>query len=70
MSGGHYLDTGEGPRPLTGLSGGAALLESEQRRAYQAYLNHGTGDCPDCPQSTFQCDEAARLYAVYKAVRR
>lgn len=61
-------DTGSGLTSLTLVRGSAAVQDAAQMAAYQAYLAHPQ-TCPDCPRSTFQCDEAARLYAVYQQVR-
>jgi hypothetical protein len=66
-TGGHYLDTGQGPRPLT-VVGGSGLLDEPQMVAYQTYLGHAK-TCTECPQSAFQCAEAGRLYEAYRQVR-
>lgn len=65
-TGGHYLDTGEGPQRLAVAA--THMAENQERAAWQAYLNHATG-CEDCPQSTFQCDTAKELYEAYRALR-
>jgi hypothetical protein len=63
---GHWLDTGDGPRPLRVVSG--AALEGRAQAAYRAYVDHAQG-CDECPKSSFQCDEAAALWQVYREVR-
>ncbi len=67
-SSGHWLDTGDGPKPLTAITGGSALLESAQMLAYQAYLNHAK-DCDLCPAHASQCDRAAALWQAYRQAR-
>lgn len=65
LIGGHYFDAGNrGPRPLTSVAS-TGLLDEPQMVAYQTYLAHAK-TCRECPQSTFQCNEAARLYEAYR----
>lgn len=65
-TGGHWFDTGSGPRRLSALS--AHIVESGATSAYRAYLDHAM-ECEDCPQSTFQCEAAAGLWKAYLAAR-
>lgn len=65
-TGGHWLDTGDGPQRLAVAAG--HLAENQERAAWQAYLDHAL-DCEDCPKSTFQCDVAKELYEAYRAHR-
>ena len=60
-------DTGNGLTSLTLIRGSAAVQNNEQMTAYQVYLAHPQ-TCPDCPERTFRCDEAARLYEAYRQV--
>jgi hypothetical protein len=66
-TGGHYLDVGDGPKPISALSGNA--FEGAAQTAYRAYLDHRPG-CPQCRQSTFICDTAGDLWQAYKDARR
>lgn len=63
---GHYLDTGDGPKPLTVAA--VAVQENSTQAAYRAYLDHRPG-CPQCQQSTFICDEAKTLWDAYREAR-
>lgn len=65
-TGGHYLDTGDGPQPITATAGRA--LEGAAQTAYRAYLDHRPG-CAQCSVSLFICPEAEELWEAYKAVR-
>jgi hypothetical protein len=63
---GHWLETGDGPKPLVVVSGNA--LVGKAHTAYRAYLDH-MRECPDCPDSSFQCDAAADLWRAYREAR-
>lgn len=65
-TGGHYLDTGDGPQPITATAGRA--LEGAAQAAYRAYLDHRPG-CPQCSVSLFICADAEALWEAYKEVR-
>lgn len=65
-TGGHYLDTGDGPQPITATAGRA--LEGAAQTAYRAYLDHRP-DCPQCQVSLFICADAEALWKVYKEAR-
>ncbi|MFJ5607956.1 hypothetical protein ACIQCJ_00905 [Streptomyces sp. NPDC093221] len=65
-TGGDWLDTGDGPKPLAVASGIA--LEGRELVAYRAYVDHAR-ECADCPQSAFQCGVAAALWRAYRKVR-
>lgn len=65
-TGGHWLDTGDGPRRLTTAAG--HMAEAQERAAWQAYLDHALV-CEDCPKSAFQCDVAKELYGAYREFR-
>lgn len=65
-TGGHYLDTGDGPKPLTILTGNA--LESPVSTAWRAYLDHRP-HCADCMESTYRCATANALWAAYTDTR-
>jgi hypothetical protein len=66
-TGGHYLDTGDGPQPITAGLGRA--LEGAAQTAYRAYLDHRPG-CQQCAQSTLQCAQAEELWEAYRTARR
>jgi hypothetical protein len=66
-TGGHYRDTGNGPKPIGHLVGNA--LEGAAQTAYRAYLNHRP-DCPQCQQTTFICDAATALWETYMDARK
>lgn len=68
MRGSICRDTGSGLTSLTLVVGAAAVQDATQMAAYQAYLAHPQ-TCPDCPENTVRCDEAARLYEAYRQVR-
>lgn len=61
---GHWLDTGDGPVPLTASMGMA--LESRERVAYRAYLDHRPR-CKQCQNSLHICPAATSLWEAYKA---
>lgn len=66
-TGGHHLDTGDGPQPLTLAAGNA--YEGVAQAAYRAYIEHRPA-CDDCREgSAFQCADAAELWNAYKALR-
>lgn len=65
-TGGHHLDTGDGPTPLSVVSGNA--LESKGQTAYRAYLDHRP-TCEQCQTSLFICDAAKVLWEAYKEAR-
>jgi len=64
-TGGHYLDTGDGPRSITALTGRA--VEGAALAAYRAYLNHRP-TCVQCQTSLFICDDAKDLWDAYRAL--
>lgn len=65
-SGGHWLDTGEGPVSVDPPAGRAEV--TPERAAYSAYLDHTT-PCTTCNTVIWGCSEGKRLWAAYKAVR-
>lgn len=65
-TGGHYLDTGTGPRPLTLAAQQAA--DGAEREAYREYIEHRPG-CQACDEAAFQCEDAAALWQAYRDVR-
>ncbi|MFI0900487.1 hypothetical protein [Streptomyces sp. NPDC020983] len=67
-TGGRWLDTGNGPKPLMVAAG--HIAQNGERTAYQAYLDHRPG-CADCAsiESALECPEAARLWDAYRAAR-
>lgn len=65
-TGGHYLDTGAGPTPLTVASG--QIVEAAGQAAYRAYLDHRP-DCAACAESPFQCERASELWEAYREAR-
>lgn len=66
-TGAHFLDTGDGPKPLTLASG--AVLESKVQLAYRAYIEHRPG-CEQCRAGdTLQCKAADALWDAYREVR-
>lgn len=67
-TGGHYLDTGAGPKPLAVVSGNA--LESKAQMAYRAYIEHRPG-CSQClAGDTLQCAVADSLWDAYREARQ
>lgn len=66
MTGGHYLDTGDGPKALTEAAGN--VRENDAQAAYRTYLDHRP-DCQQCQTSLFICDAAKTLWAAYLAAR-
>ena len=65
--GGHHLDTGAGPKPLTLASG--AVLESKVQAAYRAYIEHRPGCGPCQSGDTLQCAAADALWDAYREAR-
>lgn len=66
-TGGHSLDTGEGPVPLDHPLGRGA--ESPVATAWRAYVQHMHGDCDDCNPHTRTCPVANELWAAYTGTR-
>jgi len=67
MSGGHYLDTGNGPRPLAVTT--ARMADGAVQIAYQAYMDHRPG-CSQCEHHALVCGTARELWDAYIAARR
>lgn len=66
-TGGHHLDTGEGPKPIA-LAAGIAV-ENKSQTAYRAYLEHRPG-CEQCQSGdTLQCAAADALWEAYRLAR-
>jgi hypothetical protein len=66
-TGGHYFDTGEGPKPIALASGIA--VENKVQMAYRAYIEHrpNCGECRD--GDTLQCKAADGLWETYREAR-
>lgn len=66
-AGGHWLDTGDGPKSLTDAV--VNVRENGAQAAYRTYLDHRP-ECPQCQQSTFICDTAKGLWSAYVEARK
>ena len=62
----HYLDTGDGPKPLTVAAGN--VRENDAQGAYRKYLDHRP-DCVQCQASLFICETAKGLWDAYREAR-
>lgn len=66
-TGGHSLDTGEGPVPLEHLIGRG--VESPAIAAWRAYVAHTKSDCKVCLTSVRSCPTANELWDAYGNTR-
>jgi hypothetical protein len=66
-TGGHHLDTGDGPAPLDHPVGRG--IESPAITAYRAYIAHINTACGPCQKSVRACPEANGLWAAYSDSR-
>lgn len=62
-TGGHWLDTGEGPVSVDPPAGRAE--ETPERSAWRTYLEHMQA-CEECPKGTFHCEQATELWRAYR----
>ena len=62
-TGGHYLDTGDGPMPLTGAT--ARAIEGAARKAYRLYTDHSLA-CDECKRRLWNCDTGKLLWQAYR----
>lgn len=62
-TGGHWLDTGDGPMPLTGAA--ARVFEGAALEAYRAYLGHAQS-CDECKRRLLNCDAGKALWQAYR----
>lgn len=60
-SGGHYLDTGDGPIPLDPPVTETPPTRQEAWNAYQAHLR----SCSQCPNAVWRCAEGDELWNAY-----
>lgn len=67
VSGGHALDTGEGPVLLEHPVGRG--VESPATIAWRAYVEHTHGPCQDCRPTSQNCPTANGLWSAYTDTR-
>jgi hypothetical protein len=62
-TGGHYLDIGDGPMPLT--SAAVQVIEATAREAYRTYADHSLA-CDECKRRLWNCETGKALWAAYR----
>jgi hypothetical protein len=79
-TGGHYLDTGDGPvsvdptaeeqqpAPAAPVVSTGRALERPVDAAWREYITH-TQSCLQCGTSVFRCDAGNGLWDAYRAAR-
>ncbi|WP_329131668.1 hypothetical protein OG552_10825 [Streptomyces sp. NBC_01476] len=74
-TGGHWLDTGDGPEPLVLLEGTTVKpvpegrgQESAANVTWRAYISHSRG-CDECLTRLHNCPTGRELWEAHRAAR-